>query len=441
MKKKAFTWLVLLMLMAGIVLSGCSSSSSDSASEGKSGDGKIHLKFMHDWPKGSSTAYYNLVEEIIKDYEAKHPNVQIDVEVLNPDQYRDKLKVLAASNELPDVGLTWSNGFAEPYATGGQFAPLNDIIEKEFKDQFVPGTVEAYTFNGKSYALPMEMNITYIFYNKEIFKKYGLQEPKTFEDLKNIGKTLIKHGVIPATVGSKDGWPASMWFMYLADRIGGPTILTDVIQGKVKMSDPAIVKAAKEVQNLVDMGFFVKGNTAFSNDDAKGYFLNEKAAMFLTATWELPNFTTSPDVPQEFKEKVGYFKFPLYEGGKGTDINSYVGGPGLGAFVAENSKHKEQAKDFAAYLVKEWGKRSVEGAGILPATKVNTEGLNVPKMYLDVLHDINNATNITTWFDTQASPNVSELHHDLMTALFGKQITPEEFAKQHDDALAEEANK
>jgi len=57
------------------------------------------------------------------------------------------------------------------------------------------------------------------------------------------------------------------------------------------------------------------------------------------------------------------------------------------------------------------------------------------------LHDINNATNITTWFDTQASPNVSELHHDLMTALFGKQITPEEFAKQHDDALAEEANK
>jgi raffinose/stachyose/melibiose transport system substrate-binding protein len=60
-------------------------------------------------------------------------------------------------------------------------------------------------------------------------------------------------------------------------------------------------------------------------------------------------------------------------------------------------------------------------------------------MYIDVLNDINNATNVTTWFDTQATPNVSELHHDLITALFGKQITPEEFAKQHDNALAEEA--
>lgn len=230
-----------------------------------------------------------------------------------------------------------------------------------------------------------------------------------------------------------------MWFMYLADRIGGPTILTDVIQGKVKMTDPAIVKAAEEIQNLVDSGFFVKGNTAFSNDDAKGYFLNEQAAMFLTATWELPNFTTSPDTSQEFKDKVGYFKFPIVEGGKGTDSNSYVGGPGLGAFVAEKSQHKDQAKDFAAYLVKEWGKRSVESAGILPATKVNTEGLDVHPMYIDVLNDINNATNVTTWFDTQATPNVSELHHDLITALFGKQITPEEFAKQHDNALAEEA--
>ncbi len=439
-KRKALTALTLICLLIGIVLTGCSSEGS--SGDGSASGGKIHLKFMHDWPKGSSPAYFNLVNEIIKDFEDKHKNVKIDVEVLNPDQYRDKIKVLGASNELPDVGLTWSNGFAKPFATGGQFTPLNDIIDKDFKDQFVPGTVESYTFDGKSYALPMEMNITYIFYNKEIFKKYHIDVPKTFDELKQAGEVLKKNGVIPATVGSKDGWPASMWFMYLADRIGGPTILTDVINGKVKMTDPAIVKAAQEVQNLVDDGFFVKGNTALSNDEAKGYFLNEKAAMFLTATWELPNFTTSPDTSKAFKEKVGYFKFPLYEGGKGTDINSYVGGPGLGVFVAENSKHKDVAKDFATYLVKEWGKRSVEKAGILPATKVNTDGLkNVHPMYLDVLKDINEASNVTTWFDTQASPNVSELHHDMMTALFGKQVTPEEFAQKQADALAKEAKK
>ncbi|MBM7654997.1 ABC-type glycerol-3-phosphate transport system substrate-binding protein [Neobacillus cucumis] len=91
----------------------------------------------------------------------------------------------------------------------------------------------------------------------------------------------------------------------------------------------------------------------------------------------MPNYTTSPYFSQEFKDKIGYFKFPLYEGGKGTDQNSYVGGPGIGLFVAQNSKVRKQAEDFAAFLVKEWGDKSVRAAGVIPATKVDTTFSNV----------------------------------------------------------------
>lgn len=395
---------------------------------------------MHLWPEGSSNAQFSIVKNIIADYEKQHKDVKIETEILSPDQYRDKLKVLASSNELPDIGMTWSDGFIQPYVQGDMLEPLDDIVNGDpaLKDAFIPGVKESYAVNGKTYGLPLELNISYVFYNKEIFKKYNLEVPKTFEEYKNVVKTLAKNGVTPATVGAKDGWPASFWFMYLADRIGGPKILTDVIHGKAKMTDPAVVKAAKEVQNLVDMGGFEKGASALSNEDAKGYFMNEKAAMFLTATWELPNYTTSPDVKQEFKDKIGYFKFPTYEGGKGTDINSYVGGPGVGLFVAKDSKVKKEAKDFVGYLVKEWGKKSVTDAGVIPATKVDTSSLKLSPMYIDILKDLSGASNVTTYFDTQSSPAVSELHHDLMTALFGKQITPKDFAKQQADALAKE---
>ncbi|MEH7116733.1 extracellular solute-binding protein [Neobacillus vireti] len=428
-----------LVMLAALALAGCSSSSS-SKEESASSGGKKVIKFMHLWPEGSSNAQFSIVKNIINDYEKQHPDVKIETEILNPDQYRDKLKVLASSNELPDIGMTWSDGFIKPYVEGDMLEPLDDVVknDSELKDAFIPGVKESYAVEGKTYGLPLELNISYVFYNKEIFKKYNLEVPKTFEEYKNVVKTLAKNGVIPATVGAKDGWPASFWFMYLADRIGGPTILTDVIHGKAKMTDPAIVKAAQEVQNLVDMGGFVKGASALSNDDAKGYFMNEKAAMFLTATWELPNYTTSPDVKQEFKDKIGYFKFPTYEGGKGTDINSYVGGPGVGLFVAKDSKVKKEAKDFVGYLVKEWGKKSVTDAGVIPATKVDTSNLKLSPMYIDILKDLSEASNVTTYFDTQASPAVSELHHDLVTALFGKQITPKDFVQQHADALADE---
>ena len=438
-KKKTVAVLMSLVILAALALAGCSSSSS-SKEESASSGGKKVIKFMHLWPEGSSNAQFSIVKNIISDYEKQHKDVKIETEILNPDQYRDKLKVLASSNELPDIGMTWSDGFIKPYVEGGMLEPLDDVVknDSELKDAFIPGVKESYAVDGKTYGLPLELNISYVFYNKEIFKKYNLEVPKTFEEYKNVVKTLAENGVIPATVGAKDGWPASFWFMYLADRIGGPTILTDVIHGKAKMTDPAVVKAAQEVQNLVDMGGFEKGASALSNDDAKGYFMNEKAAMFLTATWELPNYTTSPDVKQDFKDKIGYFKFPTYEGGKGTDINSYVGGPGVGLFVAKDSKVKKEAKDFVGYLVKEWGKKSVTDAGVIPATKVDTSNLKLSPMYIDILKDLSEASNVTTYFDTQASPAVSELHHDLVTALFGKQITPKDFAKQHADALADE---
>jgi raffinose/stachyose/melibiose transport system substrate-binding protein len=428
-----------LVMLAALALAGCSSSSS-SGKESASNGGKKVIKFMHLWPEGSSNAQFSIVKNIIADYEKQHKDVKVETEILSPDQYRDKLKVLASSNELPDVGMTWSDGFIQPYVQGDMLEPLDDVVngDPDLKDAFIPGVKESYAVDGKTYGLPLELNISYVFYNKEIFKKYNLEVPKTFEEYKNVVKTLAKNGVTPATVGAKDGWPASFWFMYLADRIGGPTILTDVIHGKAKMTDPAVVKAGQEVQNLVDMGGFEKGASALSNEDAKGYFMNEKAAMFLTATWELPNYTTSPDVKQDFKDKIGYFKFPTYEGGKGTDINSYVGGPGVGLFVAKDSKVKKEAKDFVGFLVKEWGKKSVTDAGVIPATKVDTSKLKLSPMYIDILKDLSEASNVTTYFDTQSSPAVSELHHDLMTALFGKQITPKDFAKQQADALAKE---
>ncbi len=438
LKKKALPLMLAVLLMMSFALAGCGSSANNTDGSNAASGGQTVIKFMHLWPEGSSKAQYTIVNDIIQDYEKQHPDVKIQTEILGNDQYREKLKVLASSNELPDVGMTWSDGFLKPYVEGQLFTPLDDVIDANLKDAFIPGVKESYAIDGKTYGMPLELNISYIFYNKEIFKKYNLQVPKTYTEFKNIVNTLNQNGVIPAAVGNKEGWPGSFWFMYLADRIGGPTILTDVIQGKRSFNDPDILKAATEVQNLVDMNTFEKGNSGLSNDEAKGYFMNEQAAMFLTATWELPNYTTSKDVPQEFKDKIGYFKFPLYEGGKGTDINSYVGGPGVGLFVADHSQVKEQAKDFAAFLVKEWGNKSVSDAGVIPATKVDTADKKLDPMYVEILKDLNGASNVTTYFDTQASPNVAELHHDLIAALFGKQITPQQFVDQTAAALAEE---
>jgi raffinose/stachyose/melibiose transport system substrate-binding protein len=434
MKKKAFSSVMTLALAGGLILGGCSSSTGSSGDEKSSSGDKTVVKMMHLWPEGSSNAQYTIVDDIINAYEKEHPDVDIQTEILGNEQYKEKVKVLSASNELPDVGITWAAGYMKPFVDGKMFAPLDDIAKE---DNFVAGTLDAFSVDEKPYAVPLELNITPVYYNKEIFEKYNLEAPKTYDEFLNVVETLADNKVTPITLGNKDRWTGSMWYMYLADRIGGPEALNNAINRSGSFEDPALVQAAEEIEKLVKMNAFVKGYNGLSNDEAKGYFMNEQAAMYMMATWELPNYTTTPDVSQEFKDKVGYFKFPTYEGGKG-DIDSYVGGPGVGLFVSEQSKVKDEAKEFVSYLVEEWGKRSVVDAGVIPATVVDTSDVELHPMYIDILNDLGNATNLTLYADVQMSASVADVHLNQIQALFGGQTTPEKFAKTQEEALAAE---
>lgn len=427
--KKPLT-IALSAVVSTMLLAGCSSDSEESANA----SGDTEIKFMHLWPEGSSKKHYDVVNDIIADYEKENEGVSVDLEVLSNEQYKDKLRVLSTSKELPDVGLTWSAGFLEPYVGGNMFAPLDDVIESDLKDAFVPGTAEAYALDGKTYGLPLELNIVTLYYNDQMFNEYGLEAPKTYEELLNVVKEFRAEGVQPIALGNRDSWTGSMWYMYLADRIGGAEVLNKAIDRSGSFEDPALVKAAEEVQTLVDAGAFVDGFNGLADEEAKSMFMTGQAPMYMIATWDLPNFTTNEDVPQEFRDSVQYLKFPTVDGA--GDMDSYVGGPGVGLFVAEDSKVKEEAKDFAAYFVKEWGEKAVTEAGVIPATKVDAAALELPQMYTDILNELNNASNITLFADVQMSPGVAQTHLDSIQALFGNEMTPEDFTKAHEDALS-----
>ncbi len=411
---------------------GTRSEEDSSRSSALIGD-KVTIRMMHLWPDNSNSAQNKLVRQIITEYEQANPNVDIEIEALENEQYKNKIKVLSASNNLPDVGFTWAAGFLEPYVKGDMFAPLDDLLHGDLKDKFVAGTTEAYEVNGKTYALPAELNIVPVYYNKAIFAKYHLQPPQSYEELKTIIKTLKENKVTPIALGSKDAWTGSIWYMYLADRIGGPDVQDQAVASS-SFSDPSLIEAAKELQNLVKSNAFINGFNGLSNDEAKEEFMDEKAAMYAMGTWEVPNYTTSADIPQEFKDKIGFFKFPAVEGGKGN-INDWVGGVGVGMFVAENSKVKEDAKEFVSFFIQRWGELSVTEAGIIPGTKVDTTHVILPKMFIDVLNELNNANKVILYLDVQMKPVAAEVHYNLIQALLGDAVTPEEFAMKQEEIM------
>ncbi|WP_052350749.1 extracellular solute-binding protein [Paenibacillus gorillae] len=422
-----------VVVLALAVISGCGEGSHDNNRTPNPGD-KVIINMMHLFPEAGALGQHQIVNKIIDEYQADHPNVIVKQEVLENERYKARMKVLSAVNDLPDVGMTWAAGYLQPFVEGGLFTPLDELLQSELQGSFVAGTTEAYAIDGKTYALPLEFNIAPVYYNKKIFVQYGLQVPTTYDDFLQIVKKLAGSGVVPIALGNKDRWTGSLWYMYLADRVAGTETLANAIKGTASFSNSGLVEAAKRVQDLVDMNAFNKGFNGLSNDEVKAEFMNGEAAMYLMGTWELPNYTTNQDIPQPFRDSIGFFKFPAVDGGK-SDIDSWVGGPGVGLFVAENSPVREEAKKFVQYFVKRWGEESVTGAGVIPATKVDTSKIQLPQLYIDLLNEVNKATNITLFTDVQMASGAAEVHLNQIQALFGKEITPAEFAKAHDAAI------
>src|SRR5690606_322404 len=135
------------------------------------------IHFMHLWSEELYTSKFNVINDIVTEYMDMHPNIKVKVEILDNEQYKDKLKILSTSNSLPDVGVTWPAGYLQPFVEGQLFSPLDSILSEELNETFIKGTTDAFQINDQTYGLPLEFNISPIFYNKVIFAKYNLTIP------------------------------------------------------------------------------------------------------------------------------------------------------------------------------------------------------------------------------------------------------------------------
>ena len=113
------------------------------------------------------------------------------------DTYKEKLVIAMSSGECPDMYSSWSGGPMYEYIDSGFAQPIDDLLDQsDVKDKLLDAAIEQGSYNGHVYAIPyLNVSLAGIFYNKDMFKQYGLEEPKTLADLENICATLKENGI------------------------------------------------------------------------------------------------------------------------------------------------------------------------------------------------------------------------------------------------------
>ena len=211
---------LLLTIFSVLLLSACGlngGGSKESSASGSDSKEKKTLEFWYIDPGEKEKVYLEAVDR----FEKKHPDVEVKALMIPNDAYKQKLSVAMSGNRVPDVFTSWGGGWLKNFVEQGK---VLDITADTDKDQFNKLALDNSTFDNKVYGLPLGLSIDVVFYNKEIFKNYGLKEPKTYDEWLDIIDTLNKNNIIPIALANKTKWPGAYYLMNFASRIAGPEL-------------------------------------------------------------------------------------------------------------------------------------------------------------------------------------------------------------------------
>ncbi|MFH9467924.1 extracellular solute-binding protein [Streptomyces clavifer] len=408
------------MAMAGL-LAGCGSG-------GSGGDG------------GSITAYVYgddavKVQQAAVDSFNKTSDVKVKLVSVPGTDYVNKLRSSMGSPSAPDIFFNWGGGSIKPYVDSKDLVDLTSTVKNDatLKDGFLPSIMTAGSLDGKIYGVPMRgMQPVMLFYNKSLFAEHKLQVPKTWEDLQKAITTFKAAGIIPFALGGADKWPELMWMEYLLDRIGGPEVFRKIQDGDTDgWGDPAVLKTAQTVKELIDDGAFGKNfnSVDYGNGGAPTLLNKGKAAMHLMGSWE---YSTQLGKAPEFAEKdLGWTAFPTVAGGVGDPAN-VVGNPTNYWSVNARTKHKDTAIAFLKTMASKTYAQAVVDNGDIPTTSNAASLLSSspnPEFANDQYRMVQEAPSFTLSWDQAleaqyATPMLTEI-----SKLFAGTTTPEKFVE------------
>jgi multiple sugar transport system substrate-binding protein len=222
-------------------------------------------------------------QQIIDAFEAEHPNIKVEPQVVPWGNYWEKLQTAVAGGDAYDV--FWMNGPNFPvYASKGVLMDIQPMIEADKLDMAVypKSLVDLYSFDGKSYGLPKDFDTIGLFYNKDLFDAAGVAYPTdkwTWDDFSKAAKELTKDGNwgFASTLEDQSGY----WNWIFQNK--GEVIAPD--GSKVLIDQPAACDTLKFLYGFVANGESPDGATMSAADPSTQLFPGGKVAMILGGSW------------------------------------------------------------------------------------------------------------------------------------------------------------
>ncbi len=231
----------------------------------------------------------------------------------------------------------------------GFLVPLNAYLKRDGVDlsaKLPPAYIKGGTYDGTTYGIPTRGHPQLLLYRKDLFKKAGVEVPKTWKELIAAGKAIKsktdRDGIAMYYGKGNAAQNLFLWYAFL--KSGGEDIFNDKMMPTFNSS--AGIKATQYyVDLLLKYQVASPGSKFFKEYEASQAVAQDKAAMVIVWWWHY-GVLTNPDKAKEVVTKnVGFAPVPAWEGkGKATLALSMPVG------ISKASKKKEAAWEFMKWL-------------------------------------------------------------------------------------------
>ena len=279
--------------------------------------------------------------KVVDEFKKQNPDLQVQFNTMDHEGYKTAIRNWLTT-EPPDVVFWFAGNRMKAFVDRGLLDDVSDVWKKNNYDQAFKSTLPAMTVNGKQWGIPFAYYQWGVYYRKDIFDKYGIAVPKTWDEFLAAGKKLKENGITPFTIGTKFPWTAAGWFDYLDLRTNGFDFHIQLMDGKVPYTDPKVKDVFAKWKQLIDAGFFLANNSNYSWQESVPFIMNGKAAMIL-----IGNFFTET-ISEDMKDKIGFFAFPAIK----PDLADGEDAPVDTIHIPAKAKNKAGARKFLEFVAR-----------------------------------------------------------------------------------------
>ncbi|MER5599082.1 extracellular solute-binding protein [Streptomyces sp. NPDC002265] len=323
-----------VILTGSLLLTSCGGSDG-----GSSGDGKTLKLWHYEGPTSAMGVAWN---EAIKEFEASHPGVQVKYEEKSFEQIQKTAQMVLNSSDTPDLmEYNKGNATAGLLSKQGLLTDLSAEVAKRGWDKKLSAGVsttsrydaQGVMGSGNWYGVPNYAEYTMVFYNKDLFAKYKLAEPKSVDELTAAMDVFVKNKVTPlANAGAEYLAQQYLYQLALSQADRSWVDSYELYKGKTDFHDQAWTYAATTFADWVKKGYIAKTSSGTKAEEAGVSFIQGKAPILFSGSWWYGRFQ------QEAKFDWGSFLWPGSNLTLGSGGNLWV--------VPKNAKNKELAYDF-----------------------------------------------------------------------------------------------